>query len=504
MTKARRFLGGLASGYASQIVITLVGIWLTAFLLTQLGNEDYGLWLVATQIVGYLMLLDLGVIGLLSRDLAAAPEDTRPFVLRRSLRALLAELPLVLVIAGVVWIALPSEWSALTRPLVLLLAVFVVTFPARAVQAALQGLQDFAFLGASFTVTWLLGTAVTVVLVLRGQGLMALAVGWTVAQLVSAAVWFVRLRFIAPGIMSSPTAPSPTTDNRAYHKAAAYVSVSQVAQLLLRGTHLLIIGKFLGPAATVPFYCTEKLIAVLGNQVQLVPQTALPALSELRATQSSERLTIVTSALAELVLLLSGLVACVVLAVNEGFITWWVGPAQSGGLWLTIALVIGMILRHWNATMVYALFAFGHERHNAITVLADGIVTFVATVVLVIYMGIIGAALGQLIGVVLLSLPRNVPVLARVTGVRVRDILGNAFHPFARVGFALSAATIVGLVWNTDTLPELVIGTIAVGAGYALLIGPIVSRHALAPYAQRFLSRVPAQARPIAAWWLDA
>src|SRR5262245_66322916 len=72
MSRTRRFLGGLGVGYASQAVLLLVGLWLTRFLLGRLGQHDYGLWLVGTQLLGYLMLTDLGVVALLPREVAYA------------------------------------------------------------------------------------------------------------------------------------------------------------------------------------------------------------------------------------------------------------------------------------------------------------------------------------------------------------------------------------------------------------------------------------------------
>ena len=72
MTRTRKFLGGLFFGYANQLLVTLVGLWLTSFLLIRLGQQDYGLWLVGTSILGYLMLLDLGVVALLPREAAFA------------------------------------------------------------------------------------------------------------------------------------------------------------------------------------------------------------------------------------------------------------------------------------------------------------------------------------------------------------------------------------------------------------------------------------------------
>ena len=60
--------------------------------------------------------------------------------------------------------------------------------------------------------------------------------------------------------------------------------MSQVAQVLVNGTDLLVIGALLGPEAIVPYACTGKLVTLLANQPQLFMQMALPALSELRAS----------------------------------------------------------------------------------------------------------------------------------------------------------------------------------------------------------------------------
>ena len=59
MTRTRRILHGLAVGYTNQVLMTVVGLWLTTFLLARLGQADYGLWLIAMQVLSYLMLMDL-------------------------------------------------------------------------------------------------------------------------------------------------------------------------------------------------------------------------------------------------------------------------------------------------------------------------------------------------------------------------------------------------------------------------------------------------------------
>ncbi len=116
------------------------------------------------------------------------------------------------------------------------------------------------------------------------------------------------------------------------------MSVSQIAQVLLNGTDLLIIGMLLGPAAIVPYACTGKLVTILASQPQLFMQAALPALSELRTSVPQARLFQVSTSMSQLLLLCSGAIACVVLAVNESFVSWWVGEALFAGVGLTAVL----------------------------------------------------------------------------------------------------------------------------------------------------------------------
>ena len=83
---------------------------------------------------------------------------------------------------------------------------------------------------------------------------------------------------------------------RAHLGRGVWISVSQIAQILVNGTDLLVIGALLGPAAVVPYACTGKLVTLLANQPQLFMQTALPALSELRASVPRARMFQVSTA----------------------------------------------------------------------------------------------------------------------------------------------------------------------------------------------------------------
>ncbi|HET9360120.1 MAG TPA: hypothetical protein VFO58_10225, partial [Vicinamibacterales bacterium] len=98
--RVQRLLRGLGLGYLHTAGTILVGLWLTPYLLGQLGSYDYGLWLLGTQVVVYLSLLDLGVVARIPRDVAGAsgrPDEDRMAALHELIgqtgRVVLYQLP---------------------------------------------------------------------------------------------------------------------------------------------------------------------------------------------------------------------------------------------------------------------------------------------------------------------------------------------------------------------------------------------------------------------------
>jgi len=497
MTRTRRFLSGFASGYVHLILATIAGLWLTPFFLGHLGGTTFGLWLVGTQIVAYLLLMDLGVVALLPRETAYVTGRTGrhdspelQHVIEKAFTLAFAQTPVVLLAAACALWWLPASWSALRTPLAVVLVVFIITFPLRVFQAALTGLQDLAFVARALLVAWAVGTAVNVWLVLEGFALSALAIGWCATQVLIVASCGVRLARRFPAAMPRRLAFGGRTSAWDYVRRSAWISVSQVSQVLLNGSDVMVVGALLGPAAVVPYACTGKLIAVLANQPQAILQSAAPALSELRMAGDRVRLFNVSAALAQATLAVSGLVACVVLAVNGAFVGWWVGADQFGGIGLTLLLLGAMMIRHFNTTNVYALFCFGLERRLALTGLAEGIATVALSAAFVKLFGIVGAPIGAMAAVVLLSGPLNVAALSRETGVGRRRLLTTLGPWFWRFAVMVTVAGLAGLWLRPSTFPPLALLGGSAGLLYSLLVMVPLLKSPAGVYLRPLLARV--------------
>src|SRR2546430_5633461 len=339
MSRTGRFLSGMGFGYTTQILTMIIGFWLVPFLLFRIGQHDYGLWLVGTQIMFYLGLLDLGIIAILPREVAFATgwaggiqtAVVRPRLMGETIRVVMGHLPFVVLGALMGWLMIPADWKALSNPIGLLLIAFVITFPLRIFAAILHGLQDYTFQGGVALFSYVASTALTILLIVAGAGLYALAIGWFFLQLINSLMSWDRLRRHFPGVLPKRLPRLTWERARVRLSQGLWVSANQIATVLLTGTDILIIGKLFGPAAVVPYACTGKLISVLANQPQMFMSAAGPAVSQIPAGES--RLCLCEGRISnpQALRMSRGALACVALSGNQALIRHWVGAGQYGG-----------------------------------------------------------------------------------------------------------------------------------------------------------------------------
>lgn len=495
MSRTRRFLGGLSLAYVNQAAVMLTGLWLARFYIAHLGVSNYGLWLAGTQLVSYLMLMDLGIVALLPREVAysvgregGATQEIATIV-GESARVVLWQTPAVGVLALLLWLTVPAQWAPLRMPLLAIMAVFTATFPLRVFVATLEGLQDLAFLGSVQFAAWAANVLTSVALIASGWGLGSLAVGWLALQAITVTSAYFRLKlrygFALPSLLPKLT----FAQVRTFFRRGFWLSVAQVAQSLVGGTDLLIVTYVLGPEVTVVYALTGKLVSVLANQPQLVMNAASPAISELRASGNYPRLVVVSICLTRVMMIGSGLVACVILAVNQRFVGWWMGPDKYGGLALTCFLLAVMLVRHLNHTLVASLICYGRERSISLTTLADGFVTVVAAFAGIHLIGIIGAPLGSLIGASLIAVPRNLTHLAHEMHVSIGLLLGPLVPWLWRFAIVAAVAQSLSQTSLLRTLPGMFAVAAAVGIGYCALLLPLLLRDPLGEYTRPILAR---------------
>lgn len=489
-------MDGMVSGYLYQAAVMLTGIWLTPFLLHRLGQHDYGIWIVGLQLTSYVTLLDFGVLAILPRDVAYARarggEDLN-LLLGGTTTVVCVQTLVIAAASGAIWFYMSADWAKFRTPLGLLLLGCTASYPLKVFPAILEGLQELGFNARARMVSWLISTAAVIVLVALGFGLNALALSLVLNQFImsSAAAW--RLKKVHPQFLPHLIAPN-RLKARDFTRGT-WVALGQLQTVLLGGIDVLVIGRVLGAAAIVPYSCTSKLTRVLQNQPHMIVQNALPGLSEMKKSLPAPRILAASSALNFAMFLASGLLAVVIMSVNEGFVRWWVGDPQFGGITLTFALVAAMVASHFAHTIGYTLFCFGHEKLTTISAVAEGLVNLAVVLILVSRFGVIGVPIGSILSSLLVALPIQVRALARELKVSVWQLIEPVWPVIWRQAILLAAAWFVSTRWVPRGPFWLAVTSCGACVTYGFVMFPTLRRP---PIGQYIHTHFPA----VRSWWL--
>jgi O-antigen/teichoic acid export membrane protein len=487
----------------------LLGLWLTPFYLRTLGERDYGIWLVALQVLNFLLLCDFGIIVVTPRDVANASgvDHTEPGsgevarVLGQTLKVVLAQTGVIALAALALFLIRPAHDVELRGPVGLILAVFVISYPLRVFPAVLQGLQDLKFLGQLRLTLWGISTALVIGMLILGARFYALACGWCLQQMGHDLVAFFRLlrsrRDLSPAQAWRRAGPLRWR----WFARGFWVNVNQLATQLVAGSDLLIVGRAISAATVVVYSSTNKLVAVLQNQPQILASVALPGLSHMKTSESRERILQATTSLTQAMLLLAGFVFCIILAVNQQFVTWWLGAHFFGGMQLTVILLLTFLLRQADYTLTVTLFAFGHEKLLSMKSLVDGAVSVLLAILFVRHWAMPGVALGFLCGAAFISIPADVYLLTRTLQVSLTE-LSRPYLPFVwRFAVAGSIALAVHNWFGAATILDMAIAISITGVAYLLLVIPYVWTTPLRGYIQNATAALKSAMRTRVLGW---
>jgi O-antigen/teichoic acid export membrane protein len=409
------------------------------------------------------------------------------------------------VLVGLVALALfllrPSAATGLRGSVALVLLIFVVTYPFRIFPAILQGLQDLTFLGQLRVCLWAVSVGLTVLLLLLGIRFFALACGWCLVEAGSNLGAMVRLYRIRPDLLRPTIWKKTGAFQWRWLTRGLWVSLGQTSNTFIAGVDLLIIASVLGPAMVVIYSCTGKLVQVLQNQPQSLASYALPGLSQMKASESRDRIRTAATCLTQAMVLVGGGVFCVVLPLNQQFVAHWTGSRYFGGIGLTVLFLMNFMARLIDYTLALSLFAFGYEKLYAIRALLDSLLSVALASILVGPLGLKGVLLGFLCGAVFVAIPMDLYLFAREFEVSIVEA-ARPYLPYLwrTVAVGCAAYAVLSRI-EIPNLVVLVIAAVAVGLVYLLVVWTYLRRSELGVYINSAITSLQAAMRTRVLSW---
>lgn len=462
MSRTRRAGISASFGYLQFALAMASGILVVPLILSRVGSEAYGLWLGFGELLAYSAMADLGVLGVLPWLVAESDGrgdrgEARDLLAAGVVLSALAAVAFVLLALGLLWLApevtriTPGQREAVLGPVVLVLAGTALTYPLRAFQAALTGLQDVVFTGTAGIAQLALNLVLLVGLLLGGFGLYALAAAVVVPGVALGVASWVRVRTRAPDLLSGWRLPSRRLLG-AMTAQGLGAWTAGIGWRMVVASNSLILLSVAGPEAAVVYALTAKLGEVLMQMSWQLPDAGLVGLAQLHGEGRQERVREVVVSLLRLVLLGSGAVACMVLALNSTLVGLWVGSEKFGGPALNGLLALLVVTR----SVEHGLFALAGTLGKRVQVgyatVAQGLLHVAGAVVLGRLFGLEGVAAAGVVSFLCVAYPAGIRLVDRTTGISHGALWRRVLGPWLRRGAAL-VAVCVAVGWTTAHAP---------------------------------------------------
>jgi O-antigen/teichoic acid export membrane protein len=458
-SRTANYILGLSTGYAVSIASLVVGLWMTPYVLRFLSRQQYGVFALASSVIGWFQLLDFGMSTSLRLHLSQLAGKAEPQEISRSLSTtffIQSGIALLVLLAGLsatFWFPRFFNTSVdqlySVRVLLCLLTLgAAISLQAKSFSSLLVAHQQIYVDNLIRLCLLAVQTTITIVLVARGWGLAALGLASLVAVAITALLAVVRSYRTVPGLSIRPSLFCGVWLKKVW-AIAVWFSVASSATLLIRGLDHSVAAKLVSLEAVTIFSLTKRPYDIIETFLSQMVDTARPGLGQmagqglaLKVAETHLHLTVFGTGLAITA-------ASAIWAGNRAFVSAWVGEANYGGWGLDAALALVVVVRQWTLPHRAVLSAALKVRAQSICGLLEGLVNLGLSILFTLVWGLSGVATSTLLGLLLTS-AWYVPRLAmREFHISAGGIWANVLRRLF-LHLILSFSVAGGLRWITD------------------------------------------------------
>lgn len=491
VTRRKVALWNAVFGYSAVGVTLARNILLVPVYLAYVPLGEYGAWLATGGALVQLLISEFGMTGVVMQKVAACAGSGDLTRLRGTIVAGLlnsALLALGLALLGALLAPfLPGTQGLEESQVSRVVACFLIALAANAFgivalagAAALRGLQKPVAAGSTTLIADLLSIAVTIVGLVLGFGLYALALAMLLRGVLAAGGSLVILALMSRR-SAAPRTPFDWNDSRALWRDAGRFFVTSIAMRLQMQTSTFVVAAVLGPSVAAVYALTVRAHETV-NVVLLQFNAALcPVLAHLAGAGQRERLDGLIRSLVPLVAAIAAVGAAAVAVFNETFVTVWVGAQAYAGPAVTVLMAVALWIGALAAVGYEALLARGeYARITRAYALASA--AHVVSLFVLAPFGAWGAPLSLGISGLVLGIGLWRPVLAEMS------LTAGGAMKLALDPLAIGVIAALGALCGAMLMPRAGSWAMLLGEGvlFAALLGAVLL--VLRPSLRRLLS----------------
>ena len=456
MTRFARIGRNVSLNYAGALIGGTVFVLLTPFVVRELGEVGFGIWVLIHTIVFYLNFLELGfdaaLVKYVAEYSAAGRDDDVQAVVNTSLGSFVAAGVLALLASCAIALFLvpaafevPDDMVRVMQICLLILGIeLLFSFPGSVFDGILEGRQRYDILNYTGIAFTLAGAAGTVLVLLGGFGLVGLALMELGLSLLGIVIDWLIVRRLLPRLSFHPGAWSAA----AWRKIRGFSLWSSLTDLLTEGSaHLdkLLIPVVLSVSLLTPYALICSVAALIFIAVEPLSEVFFPMAAELdgRADRKALRRLLVQGT--KLVLAISLPVAIAVFFFGRQIIGLWIGAEYFDVSILVLHFVVlNFLMSAFLWTSLAVLSGLGLVRRIFVFSVLELVLVVGLIVLTVPRFGLTGLAASSMAANVLIGFALFIPAACRATGLPLWRLLSS--------GLARPLLPAVPSAWLAHTL----------------------------------------------------
>jgi len=460
-SRTRNFIRSLGAGYISVAVNIAYTAASVPLALHYLGKEQFGLWALAQQIMGYLILLDLGVSSAVARFVADYKDDVQG----GEYGSLLLTGAMVFAVQGVLIAAAGAGFAffapflfAVPEPLaadfrnVLIVITFLagVSVAFRSIEAPLWAFQRIDMAYTMKIITLILGFASLWIGFKCGWGIYSFAFSGIPSALLCPAITF---------LVCSKNGFYPSRGQWGAPKWNVFLRVfsfgkdvfwMSLGSQFVNASQIMIISRTIGLDAAATFAIGTKAFTLFQQFTSKILESSAPALTEMFVRKEVDTLNIRFFNIIAITCFLATLGASMLIAGNTPLINIWTSGVIHWSLFCDVILG-GLLIMTCTTRCLTGLFGIiGNLRPVRNIFFIEGCVFVCVAIPVASSFGIAGVLLTSLITHTLITVLLSVRAVAK-TNVPMAPILRIIF-------FSLTVLVVIFIfrsLWGVESPPLL-------------------------------------------------
>lgn len=411
----------------------------------RLGDFQFGIYTLAFSSVGYFDVLAQGIRSTLQRFVGRLSNTGEREALDSVFSTALAVTLVVGLFIIVVFFGLstvlpsffklgPAQQHLFARLVILLGLNLGLAVPAALLGSYLCGLHRFDLYNLLEIVRHGARAALILVVLLRGQGVLAVGSCVLASTLICFPLnwWMIRridsgLKF-ATGLVRLRTA-------RELLSFSFWTLLNNAGQLLRNSTDSIVIGRVLNAALITPFTVASRLVDYFRPIIASMVSPLLPRMSQLDGQGRQDEIRELFLHMTRLSALASLAIGSMLVTNGRSLLLLWVGPRYVSSYPILVLLTVGAVASSAQLGTLHTLMAKSRHRAYGIWTIGEGLSNLVLSIIWAHQYGIVGVALGTAVPLLVVKLTLQPWYVSRILGLSLGEYFGKALaRPLAASG----------------------------------------------------------------------